>query len=104
MTPYCVAYVTAPAGRVAKKLASEILKSRAAACVNIIPKVASSYWWKGKIESATESLLIIKMRRALVRKLETVVRNHHPYTVPEIITLPIDAGHAPYLRWIADET
>lgn len=102
-TPFVVVYVTAPPGRSARGLAKEILKSRSAACVNIIASVHSSYWWKGKLESAKEALLVIKTKRALVPKLMNVVRKNHPYTVPEIIAVPIVAGHKPYLDWLQNE-
>src|SRR5687768_12417420 len=103
-TPFCVVYVTTPKGAGAKKLSQSLLKGRLAACVTIIPAVASSYWWKGKIESAGEAFLVIKTRRSLLKKLIPFIKKNHPYTVPEIIALPIIAGHKPYLKWIKAET
>jgi periplasmic divalent cation tolerance protein len=103
-TPFCVVYVTAPPGKKARRLARIILKSRCAACVNIIPRVHSSYWWKGKLEMAPEALLIIKTRRSLINRLMRIVRHSHPYTVPEIIALPIVHGDKPYLNWVRNET
>jgi periplasmic divalent cation tolerance protein len=104
MTPFCVVYITTPRGRAAKKITTEILKKRLAACVNIVPAVDSHYWWKGKIDFSKESLLIVKTKKALVKPLTQFVRGIHPYTVPEVIALPIHSGHPPYLRWLADET
>lgn len=104
MTSAIVVFVTVPAGPQAKKLARTILNAKSAACVNIVPLVDSHYWWKGKLENGKESLLIIKSSRSKFSKLKSIIRAHHPYTVPEIIALPISAGHQPYLDWIRRET
>jgi len=101
---YCVIYITSPTGIKARNIARRIVSQRWAACVNIVPLVQSLYWWKGKMESAREALLIIKTRTDLASKLIKGVRQIHPYTVPEIIVLPILAGHRDYLDWIQKET
>jgi periplasmic divalent cation tolerance protein len=101
---YCVVLITAPAGTKSKQLAKSLLAARLAACVNVVPLVRSLYWWKGKLESAQESLLIVKTRRSLIKKLTKHVLKNHPYSVPEVIALPIMKGHKPYLDWIFNET
>lgn len=100
---FCVVFITAPVGRIARKIANKIVKDRLAACVNIVSQVDSLYWWKGKMESAEESLLIIKTRKRLVGGLIKLMKKVHPYTVPEIISFPITAGNKPYLRWLSQE-
>lgn len=101
---YVVVLITTPAGRAGQFLAQFLIKKRLAACVNIVPRVSSVYRWKGKVEKAFESLLVIKTEERLVKRLIGEVRTVHPYTVPEIISLPIRAGHADYLRWVSDNT
>ncbi len=101
---YSVCFVTTPPGIKGKTIARKIVRQRLAACVNVVPLVKSVYWWKGTCEEAGESLLIIKTRVVLKQKLMTYIRSIHPYTVPEIIFLPIAAGHQPYLNWISKET
>ena len=103
-TPYVLVCVTAPAGRPARRLAAAVVQARLAACVNVAPPVTSVYRWKGKVETAREALLLMKTRRALFRRLASFVAKNHPYDVPEVIAVPIVAGHAPYLTWIAKET
>lgn len=102
-TPFIVVYITAPAKK-SRAVADAILTARAGACVNVVPGIRSSYRWKGKIARDREVLLVVKTRKALFGKLANAVRRAHPYEVPEIIALPIVAGHAPYLKWIKDET
>ena len=104
MSKFRVAFITAPTGAAGKKIAESIVKKRLAACVNVVPAVRSIYWWKGKIEKAGESLLIVKTTQARLAALIKHVKAVHPYTVPEIIALPITAGHKPYLDWLAKET
>ncbi len=80
-----------------------LLKQRKAACVNILSKVHSRYWWQGKIESDDESLLIVKTKASLLDELISLVRENHSYEVPEIIALPILGGNQDYLKWLDDE-
>jgi len=63
----------------------------------------SKFWWKGKIDSANESLLIVKTRADLLDKLIASVKSKHSYCVPEVIAVPIIGGNKDYLDWI-DET
>ena len=77
-----------------------LLRQRKAACVNILSKVHSRYWWQGKIESDNESLLIVKTKASLLDQLISLVKENHSYEVPEIIALPIVGGNQDYLNWI----
>lgn len=98
-----VVYVTAPPAD-AESLAQVMVEQRVAACVNIIPMVRSIYGWKGEICNDGEALLVIKTTAARLQQLEALVVEHHPYEVPEVIALPIEAGYQPYLRWIDEST
>jgi len=98
-----VIFVTANSEQEARKLAEHLLTNRKAACVNIVPKVDSSFWWQGKLDSARESLLIIKTRASLLQEVIDLVKASHSYSVPEIIALPIIGGNEDYLKWIDDE-
>lgn len=95
-----VVLVTCPSQRSAKQLATMLVNKRLAACVNLMPRVQSIFWWKGKLDRASESLLIIKTSARRFPVLMRAVRAHHPYEVPEIIALPIVKGFHPYLAWI----
>ena len=88
----------------AEKIAREVLKRRLAACVNTLDCVHSHYWWKGRLESAEESLLLIKTRLELFCELVQTVRRIHPYQTPEIISFRAEKGSGRYLDWISKET
>ncbi len=71
--------------------------------VKIVPRVSSLFWWQGKIDSARESLLIVKTTASQLNELVTLVKEIHSYDVPEIIAMPIVGGNQDYLEWIGKE-
>jgi len=89
---------------VAERIAATVVGERLAACVNIVPGLTSIYRWEGQVQRDAELLLLIKTRQAIYPLLESRIRALHPYQVPEIIALPIQAGSAAYLNWIAANT
>jgi periplasmic divalent cation tolerance protein len=97
---YIVMLVTAGNKKEAQKIATGLIKQKLAACVNIVDKVNSLFFWEGKTRKAKESLLIIKSKKEKMAKLIRWVKSLHSYKVPEIIALPVIAGDKPYLRWI----
>lgn len=99
---HVVVLVTGPSADEAERIGRALVEERLAACANLIPSISSAYWWKGKIEKASEALLILKTRQDLVERLVTRVRALHSYTVPEVIALPILGGNPDYLQWIDD--
>jgi periplasmic divalent cation tolerance protein len=104
VTQFIVIFITIDTPANAQKLADTRLAARNAACVNIIPKISSQYWWQGKIEKADELMLIVKTRAILLDELIALVKQNHPYSVPEIIALPIIGGNPDYLSWLDSET
>ena len=101
---FIVVFITIDTPANAQKLADKLLAAKKAACVNIIPKVSSQYRWQGKIEKTDEVMLIVKTRAALLDELITLVKQNHPYAVPEIIAVPIAGGNLDYLAWLEKET
>jgi periplasmic divalent cation tolerance protein len=101
---HIVVFITVDSQQTAQKITDILLTERKAACVNIVPAVESHYWWQGKKETAQELLLIVKTRAELLDELVKLVKKHHPYSVPEIIALPIVGGNEDYLRWVEVET
>jgi periplasmic divalent cation tolerance protein len=97
-----VVLVSAPPGR-ARRLARALVERRAAACVQVIPGARSVYRWKGRVEEAPESILLVKTTAARLPALLAAVRDLHPYEVPEALALPVAAGLPGYLRWLAAE-
>lgn len=85
-------------------IASAVVEQGLAACVNLLPVVQSVYRWQGKIERAMETSLLIKSSAGRYAELEQAIRARHPYEVPEILCLPVQAGLPAYLQWVLDET
>ncbi len=103
-TDYRLVLCTCPDAATAEHLATILVSSKLAACVNIVPGLRSVYSWEGRIESTDECLLLIKTHIDRWPALQTTLVSHHPYEVPELITLPIEAGYAPYLAWVLAST
>jgi periplasmic divalent cation tolerance protein len=95
---------TLPDAPTAERIAAELVTARLAACVNVLAPVRSVYRWKGAVETADEVPLLIKTTRERYSAVETALRAAHPYELPEIVALPVAAGLAPYLAWVAGET
>ena len=97
---YLVIFVTASSKKEAQKIAASLIKQKLAACVTIIDKVDSIFFWEDKVQKAKEFLLIIKSTRAKFAQVTKLIKALHSYKVPEIIGLPIIVGDSSYLRWI----
>ena len=91
---------TCPTREVASAIATALLEERLAACVNQLPGVKSLYRWEGRIEDDEELLLLIKTTAQRFPALEEMIRDLHPYDIPEIIGLPLTVGSKDYLAWI----
>jgi periplasmic divalent cation tolerance protein len=100
---HIVIFITASSDDEAQRITKLLLEQRKVACINIVSGVDSRFWWKGKIDSARESLLVIKTRASVFQKVMELVKTIHSYEVPEIIALPIIDGNDDYLKWIDAE-
>jgi periplasmic divalent cation tolerance protein len=87
----------------AHKIAEFLVDEKKAACVNIVPGVDSLFRWTGRVDSARESLLLVKTRASLLSEIIGLVKGIHSYEVPEIIALPIVGGSEEYLKWLDSE-
>jgi periplasmic divalent cation tolerance protein len=104
VTDALVVLVTAPTPDRAAEIARALVEERLAACGNVVQGIRSIYRWEGKVQEDAEALLVLKTTRARFDALRDRVLALHPYEVPEVIALPVEAGSARYLAWIADET
>ena len=97
-----VVFCTCPDQETGVAIANTLVNDGLAACINIIPGLTSIYRWKGELQTGTEVLLMIKTPEALYAQVEAALQELHPYELPEIIAVPIEAGFTPYLDWIDD--
>ena len=104
MTDARVVLMTAPDRATAEALATSLVGERLAACANLLPGVTSLFWWEGRVQRADEVLVIMKTSADRVRALITRAAELHPYDVPELLSLPVDAGLAAYLAWVDQES
>lgn len=98
-----VVLTTMPDQGAATALASRLVEERSIACANIVPGVTSIYRWDDEVRQDSEVLVVMKTTAGQADALQSRVEVLHPYDVPEILVLPVVAGHAPYLEWVASE-
>ncbi len=95
---------TLPDQDAARNLARQLVEARLAACVNILAPCTSVYHWQGVLNEDGEIPVIIKSTAANYSRIEALIREHHPYELPELITIDITNGLPAYLAWVAAET
>ncbi len=97
--PIAVLLSTCPVDA-AERLARVLVERRLAACVNVVPRVTSFYWWEGELQEDGESLLVIKCPRDGIDTLTTELVAAHPYEVPEVVALDVVGGNSAYFEWV----
>jgi periplasmic divalent cation tolerance protein len=103
MTEKIVVLSTCGSEEEAVRIAKRLVEGRVAACVNLIPRIRSIYRWEGKVEDATEWMLLIKTSRERYDALAAVLESAHSYELPEVLALPVVAGSPNYLAWLDSE-
>ena len=93
-------FCTFPDFTAARQIGTSLVEKQLAACVNLIPGVESVYRWQGQVETATETLAIIKTTAAAFDALSAALAEMHPYEVPEIIALDPAAVAESYHKWL----
>ena len=86
----------------AESLANGLVESRLAACVQILPKMTSVYFWQGKVERENEHLLLVKTLSEKYEAVERYILDHHGYDTPEIVAIDAEKVSAGYLKWLTD--
>ncbi|HXK59400.1 MAG TPA: divalent-cation tolerance protein CutA [Acidobacteriota bacterium] len=99
MTPLRIVFSTIDSEEKAKTLARQLVQEDLAACVSIMSRLTSVYRWKGEIEEAGEWLMMIKTSADRVPSLFSRLKELHPYEVPEMLSLAVEAAYEPYLEW-----
>ena len=102
--PVLVVLSTFPDPDKAADVARTLVTEQLAACVNLVGPVRSIYRWNGEISDDKETLAIIKTTSERFEAMKARLVALHPYEVAEVIALPVEAGHAPYLAWVTDST
>jgi periplasmic divalent cation tolerance protein len=100
MTDVILIVSTAPSEEKARELGTALVNEALIACANIVPQVRSIYSWQGKLCDEHEVVMLLKTRRELFEKVRARLVELHPYECPEVLQVPIEQGHVPYLAWV----
>ena len=101
---YLLVLTTCPDRGTATRIATALLERKLAACVNQVPGIRSHYQWEGRIEHDDEVLMLIKTTGQAYAEAEALIRDRHPYELPEVVAVPLAAGSEAYLEWITAST
>jgi len=93
---------TCPDMQTANRISRNLVEEKLATCISIIPQIQSVYRWQGKVETASEYLLLIKANSRLFEAICDKICSLHPYELPEIVTVPIVDGLPQYLSWLSN--
>lgn len=104
MTDAKIILVTAPDVETAGRLVRTLVEERLAACGNIVPGLRSIYRWQDEVHDEAEVLIVLKTVEARVAAVIERVPQLHPYDVPEVLVLPVEAGSGAYLEWVRQES
>jgi len=99
-----IVYATFPNIETATEMATMLINSRIAGCVNMLPGMTSVYRWEGGVETAQEIVMIVKTRASLRGEIIAAIEQRHPYDTPAIVAWDINGGSRRYLDWIIGET
>lgn len=97
-------YTTFPDAQTALEIGEALVRARLAACVNVVPGMASVYAWKGAIEHGSEAVAIVKSRESLAEALSAALKERHPYETPIILHLAVSGADPDTAAWILEET
>ena len=97
---FYVVLVTAKDGSEAERIGARLVKEKLAACVSVVPRVSSTYWWNDKVETSDEAMLFIKTSGEKLEDLIRRVKELHSYETPEVLALPVAKGSPEYLKWL----
>lgn len=104
MDDVLMVFTNCPDTESASALARHVIEQRLAACVNVLGPCASVYRWRGAVEQAQEVPVIMKTTRGAFDRLAGAIRSNHPYELPEIVAVRVEAGLPDYLNWVRSET
>lgn len=102
--PVLVVFSTFPTPDKAAEVVRTLVTEQLAACGNILGPVRSIYRWDDKVQDDTETLVLLKTTRERLDAMQARLVELHPYELPEVVALPVEGGHAPYLAWVASST
>lgn len=99
-----VVYITASDVEEARKVGRELISKRLAACVNIFGGMEAMFHWQGKVESASEAVVVAKTQTSLVGALTEAVKSVHSYDCPCVVSFEVSSGNHEFIDWIVAET
>ncbi len=99
---FCLVLWTAKEMKEAKKISTELLERKKAACITLFPEVYSLFFWEGKLEEVREVKVLFKTTKEKVQDIVLYIQENSSYRVPEVLQVPIEGGNSSYLKWVEE--
>ena len=97
-------FSTFPTEEKAREIVRCLVDEQLIACGNIVPALRSIYRWKDAVHEDAEVLAILKVSRPAYPAVQQRLRELHPYELPEIVAVPVEAALPEYLGWVAENS
>jgi periplasmic divalent cation tolerance protein len=97
-------YVTTSSAEEAHRIGATLVAERLAACVNVVDAMHSLYWWQERIESAAESIMLLKTVEDRLQSLMERVLALHSYDTPCVVAIPLTVVNPSYMQWLYEST
>ena len=104
MTEAILLYITTEDKQEAQSIGKALVEEKLVACVNIMENMQAMFWWKDKVDKASETVLIAKTKKSLLSEVIEKINSMHSYECPCVIALPIIGGNESFLQWIQEST
>ena len=95
---------TVPDTESGARLCRALVAERLIACGTVLPGARSIYRWEGRVQDEAEAFVVLKTACSRVADLMRTIRGLHPYDVPEVLVLEVEAGDEAYAEWVVRET
>ena len=95
---------TASSQEMAQSMAKQLLDKKLIACANLLPPHKSIYQWEGQLCQEEEHIVILKSRKSLAQKVETEIKNIHPYECPCILQFESSQSNREFYQWLLAQT
>ena len=95
----CLFYTTVSTSEQANGLIQLLLEKKLIGCGQVI-SLSSLFFWEEKLHEEAEVGILLKTTSRLRDCLQQALIDHHPYTCPVLIEIPVAWANQQALEWI----
>ncbi len=85
-------------------IAHDLVGKHLAACVNIVARIRSVFFFKGKVNDDTEWMLFVKTAPENFHAVRDAIKRLNVYELPEILGFSTAHADALFAKWVVDSS